>query len=103
MVQIRHQPEVLLPGQQLVHRRELTGDPDCRPHLPGLGRNVIPGNARCPTVGVQQRGQYVNRRRLAGPIRTEQGEDRTRTDIQIDAIEHNLVPVGFLEPRSNDR
>ena len=50
MVQVRHQLQVLLPGQQLVHRGELAGDPDGRAHRPGLGRHVMPGRpapSRC--------------------------------------------------------
>ncbi len=40
MVQIRHQLQVLFPRQQIVHRRELTGDPDYRAHRLGLGRDT---------------------------------------------------------------
>ena len=98
MVQIRHQLEVLLPRQQIVHRRELTGDPDHRAHRLGLGRDIMPGNPYRPTVGLHQRGQHVHRRRLTRPIRAEQGKDRARTDIQIDAIEHDLVPIRLPQP-----
>ena len=91
-MQVRHQLQVLLPRQQLVHRRELTGDPDCRAHRLGLGRDIMPGDAYRPAVGLHQRGQHVHRRRLARPVRAEQGEDRARTDIEIDAVEHGLVP-----------
>ena len=96
-VQIHHQLQVLLPGQQLVHRRELTGDPDRRAHRLGLGRDVVPGDAYRPTVGLHQRGQHVHRRRLTRPVRAEQGEDRARADIKIDAVEHDLVLVGLSQ------
>jgi len=81
MVQIRHQPQVLFPRQQIVHRRELTGDPDYRAHRLGLGRNIMPGDAYRPAVGLHQRGQHVHRRRLTRPIRAEQGKDRARGNI----------------------
>jgi DNA-binding SARP family transcriptional activator len=81
MVQIRHQLQVLFSRQQLIHRRELTGDPDYRAHLLGLGRNIMPGNPYRPTVGLHQRGQHVHRRRLTRPIRAEQGKDRARTNV----------------------
>ena len=72
--------------------RELAGDPDHRAHRPGLGRDIVPGNAGRPGVGRHQRGQHVHRRRLARPIGAEQGKDRARGNIEIDAIEHGLVP-----------
>jgi hypothetical protein len=81
MVQIRHQLQVLFSGQQLIHRRELAGDPDDRPHGPGLGRDIMPGNPYRPAVGLHQRGQHVHRRRLARPVRAEQGKDRARANI----------------------
>jgi len=81
MVQIGHQLQVLLPRQQIVHRRELTGDPDHRAHRSGLDRNIMPGNPYRPTVGLYQRGQHVHRRRLTRPIRAELGKDRARRNI----------------------
>ena len=75
------QGQVFFPRQQIVHRRELTGDPDYRAHCPGLGRNVMPGDPYRPTVGLHQRGQHVHRRRLTRPIRAEQGKNRARTNI----------------------
>jgi hypothetical protein len=81
MVQVGHQLQVLFPCQQIVHRRELTGDPDYRAHRPGLGRNIMPGNPYRPAVGLHQRGQDVHRRRLTRPIRAEQGKDRARRNI----------------------
>ena len=79
-LEIRHQLQVLLARQQFVHRGELTGDPDDRAHRLGLGRDVVPGDAYRPAVGLHQRGQHVHRRRLARPIRAEQGKDRARCE-----------------------
>ena len=97
-VEIRHQLEVLLAGQQLVHRGELAGDPDDRAHRLGLGRDVVPGYADRPAVGFHQRGQHVHRGRLARPVGAEQGKNGARADIEIDAIEHGLVPECLPQP-----
>jgi len=98
VVQVRHQPQVLFPRQEVVHRRELTGDPDQRAHRLRFGPNVMPGDAGCPAVGLDQRGQHVHRRGLARPIRAEQGKDRARGNIEVDAVEHHLVPVRLAQP-----
>jgi hypothetical protein len=100
MLEVGHQLQVLLARQQLVHRGELTGDPDCRAHRLGLGSRHRAGNADRPGVGLHQRGQHVHRRRLARTIRAEQGKDRARTNIEIDAIENDLVPICLPQPRS---
>ena len=98
MVQIRHQLQVLFSRQQIVHRRELTGDPDYRAHRLGVGRDIVPGHPYRPAVGLYQRGQHVDRRRLTRPIRAEQGKDRARRNIEIDAIEDELVPIRLPQP-----
>ncbi len=51
-----HRMEVLFPREQIVHRRELSGDPDDRAHRLGLGRDIMPGNPYRPAVSLDQRG-----------------------------------------------
>jgi hypothetical protein len=62
-----------------------------------------PGDAYRPTVGVHQRGQHVHRRRLARPVRTEQGEDCAGLNNQINAVQHGLVPESFSQPGNLNR
>ena len=97
-LEIGHQPQVLLAGQQLVHRGELAGHSDGRAYGLGLGRHIMAGDAYRAAVGLHQRGQHVDRRRLPRPIGAEQGEDRACGNIQIDAIEHDLVPICLSQP-----
>src|SRR5581483_8371068 len=78
-------------------------DPDGRAHRLGLGRDIVPGDAYRPAVGLQQRGQHVDRRCLARPIRAEQGKDRARTNIQIDAVEDGLATEGLAQAGGRDR
>jgi hypothetical protein len=80
-LEIGHHLQVLVARQQLVHRGELTGDPDYRAYRLGLGCDIMPGDAYRPSVGPHQRGQHVHRRRLTGPVRAEQREDRARGNI----------------------
>lgn len=97
-MQSRHQPQVLLPRQQVVHRRELPGHPDRRPDGLTLGGEVVAGDPSGPPVGLRQRGQYVHGRRLPGPVRAEQRKDRPGLDGQIDPVEDRLVPVRLPQP-----
>ena len=53
MVQVGHQLHVLLAGQQLVHRRELAGDADRRPHRVRVVPDVV---ARHPHLARRRRG-----------------------------------------------
>ena len=50
------------------------------------------------TVVVVTRLEPVSDSVRTRPIRTEQREDRARTDIQIDAIEHDLVAICLPQP-----
>ena len=46
VVQVGHQLQVLLAGQQLVHRRELAGDADRRAHAVRVVDDVVAGHLR---------------------------------------------------------
>jgi hypothetical protein len=97
--EIGHQLEVLLAGQQFVDRGELAGDPDGRAHGLGLRGHVVPGDARRAAVGPDQRGQHVDCGRLARPVRAEQREDGAGFDVEIDAVQDDLVLVCLSQPR----
>src|SRR5690606_11770483 len=102
-VQVHHQPEVLPAGQQLVHGGELAGDADRGAHRLRVGGDVVTGDADRPGVEADQRGQDVDGGGLAGPVGTEQGEDRARGDVEVDAVEHGVVSEGLLQPGGCDR
>ena len=77
VVQVRHQPQVLLAGEQLVDGGELAGDADRGPdrvRLARPGRGRPPGSR--PASARDQGGQDLDGGGLAGPVRAEQGEDR---------------------------
>ena len=93
MEQIRHQDEVLLAGEEAVHRRELAGDADRGPDRFGLAPDVVAGDLDLAAVGGDQRRQDMDRRRLAGAVRAEQGEDRPGPDLEVDAVEDELLAV----------
>jgi hypothetical protein len=94
-VQVGHQLQVLLPGQQFVDRRELAGDADRGAHRLRLGPGVVAGHPHRAAVRRDQRGQHVHRGGLARAVRPEQGEDRARGHLEIDAVEDRPAPEGL--------
>jgi hypothetical protein len=75
VLQVRHQREVLGAGEQVVDRRELAGDAEEAAHRSRVGDDVVPGDVDLAGIGAEQRGQDLDRRRLAGAVRPEQRED----------------------------
>ena len=103
MVEIRHELEVLLAGQEVVDRRELAGDADLGAHALRIGPQVMPPDLDLAGVGSEHRGEHVDGRRLAGAVRAEQGEDRSRGDLEVDPVEHDVVAVGLAKAGGPNR
>src|SRR5262249_36980079 len=61
VVQIRHQQQVLLAGEQVVHRGELTGDTDSGAYRVRFAGEVVPGDLDVTGVGIEQSGQNLDR------------------------------------------
>ena len=91
MAEIGHQRQVLFAGQERVHCRELTRNPDHVAHSLGLARRVVAGNAHVARVGLDQRGQDVHRRRFAGAVGSQQREDRAACDLEVEAVQRHRL------------
>ena len=91
VVQLAHQHQILGTGEQSVHGGELPSDADRGTHRVRLPGQLLPGYPGLARVRLAQRGQDAHGRRLPGPIRAEQREDRALLDVQVDAVEHELV------------
>ena len=91
VAKVGHQPQVLGPGEQVVHGRELAGDPDERPHPVGVGDHVVTGDLHGAGVGRDQGGEDADDRGLAGPVRAEQREDRALVRGQVHLVEHQMA------------
>ena len=107
VVQVRHQEQVLLAGEQVVHRGELAGDPD-RGRAPR--RAPRPGRARRPATSPASARISVDRICTAVVLPAPLGPSREKTvpggDGQVDAVEHHLVaerPCAAPWPRSRVR
>lgn len=64
---------------------ELAGHADHRAYLVRTARQVVAPDAGLTAVRGDQRGQDVHRGGLAGAVGAEQGEDRSRGNVQVDA------------------
>ena len=91
VVQFAHQHQILETGEQSVHGGELPGDADRGTHRVRLPGQLFPGYPGLARIRSAQRGQDAHGRRLPGPVRAEQREDRALLDVQVDAVEHELV------------
>ena len=92
VMQVGHEQEVLLAGEQVVDRGELAGDADGLAHRVGLGGDVVAGDPHGAAVGADQRGEDLDRCGLAGAVGAEQREDGAFGDVQVDAVEDPVSP-----------
>ena len=98
-----HQHEVLAPGEDLVHGRELPGEADGLPHVGRLRGDVEAIDGRRPRVGLEQRGQDLHDRGLAGTVGAEQGEDAAPRHVEVHAAQHAQLVVRLLQALNTDR
>ena len=84
--------QVLPAGEHLVDGGVLAGEPDDRAHGGRLLHDVEPGHPGPPRVRLDQRGQDLHQRCLAGPVRTEEPEHAGRRDVEVDAVERPGLP-----------
>jgi hypothetical protein len=103
VVQVGHEDQVLLPGEQLVHCGELAGDADRGADEVWFGSRVVAGHPGGPAVRGEQGGQDADCGRLAGAVGPQQGEYRSFGHVQVDAVEHYLLAEGFAEAPDRDR
>jgi hypothetical protein len=103
MVQVRHEDEVLLTGEELVDGGVLAGDADRGAYRVGVTGQVMARDAYLAAVGADERGQDLHHGGLARAVGAEQREDRSLGDLQIDAVEHDLVAVRLAQPGRHDR
>ena len=98
-----HQHQVLPPGEDLVHGRELPGEADGLPHVRRLRGDVEAVDGGRPRVGLEQRGQDLHDRGLAGAVGAEQGEDAAPRHVEVHAAQHVQLLVRLLQALHADR
>ena len=103
VVQVGHQDQVLLAGEQAVHGRELPGDADRRADRVGIAGRVLARHPELAAVGADQGREDLDDRGLAGAVGAEQREDRALGDVEVDAVEHEVVAVGLAQAGRCDR
>ena len=95
--------QVLEAGQIFVDRCVLSGEADPLAQLRGILDDVEPVYLRRPSVPLQQRGEHVHERRLAGPVRTQQAQDRPAGHIEVHAGERMHPPKRLGDAPYRDR
>jgi hypothetical protein len=98
VTQVCHQPQVLLAGEQIVHRGELPSHADRGPHRVRIGGHVVTGDADLASVGRDQGGQDPHHGGLAGPVWAQQGKDAALGHSEVHVVQDDLVAVGLTHP-----
>jgi hypothetical protein len=101
-VQMALQRQVLPTRGLQVEAAPLADAADATPHLAGLAAHVDARHRGPAAVGSGERGEDLHERRLAGPVRAEQAEDRAGGDGEGDASEGLDLAVAFGERRHLD-
>jgi hypothetical protein len=96
--EVGHEQEVLLAGEQVVDRGELTGHADRLADTLGRPPQVEPRDPNVPHVGGEKGRQDPHGRRLARAVGPEEREDRRLGDVEVDAVEDDLLAEGLAEP-----
>ncbi len=91
VAKIGHQAQILGPGEQVVHGRELSGDPDVRPHPVRVGGHVVTGDLHDARIGRNQGRKNADHCGLAGPVRAQQREDRALVRGQVHLVEYEMA------------
>jgi hypothetical protein len=73
--------QVLPPGQQLVHCRELPGETDELAHRGRVADDVLSKDLGVAGIRPEKRGENADERRLACSVRSQQAEDRALLDL----------------------
>jgi len=94
--------EVLQAGEVFVNGRILSGQADPLAQPRRILDHVEARDPCRPAVGLQQRRQYADDRRLARPVRPEQAQHSARSGVEIDTRKRSHSPVGLDEPAYAD-
>ena len=103
MVEVGHQHEVLLTGEELVDGRELPGDTDGSSHLIRLRHQVMTSDLHLAGVCANQGRQDLDHGGLARSIWTKQRKHGPLFNGQVDAVEHEIVSIGLAQTSYRDR
>jgi hypothetical protein len=60
---------------------------DQPPHRPGVAEGIVAEDQRGAAVGQQQRREQADERRLARPVRTEDGDALAPLDLEVQPLE----------------
>jgi len=64
----------------------------------GSPAQVVPANLDLASIGADHGREDLDRGRLPGTIGAEQREDGARGDVEVDAVQHDLLAVGLAQP-----
>ena len=96
----RHEPEVLGHGEVGEDAAAVGqgAEPGAGQRVGAHAVGVAPEDVEAAPGRHHLAAGHTQRRRLAGPVGSEQGQHRTARDREVDAVQHLDLPVGGVDP-----
>ena len=91
------EPEVVVRRELLVERQLLRHETEAPLRRIGVPGEDGPGDPHLPRVGGQETADDRDRRRLPGPVRPEEADDRPLLDAERDAVDGGNAVVGLAK------
>ena len=95
--------QVLTPGEDLVHGRELPGESDPLADLVCTLDDIVTEDLGMTLVRAEKRRQNSNDSRLARPVGAEKTLNGPLLDLQVDAIDSDNLAKALDQARDPDR
>jgi len=96
------QLQALAHGQAGLGLGFLQDDPDPRPPARRRAPRIVAEHLDLARAGLAKALQDFDRRRLAGPVGAEEGEDLAAPDLQVDPADRLVVVVALAQPADRD-
>lgn len=80
--------------QLFVDRRVLSGQTYLLTNSPSLAHDIVPEHRRRPSVGLEERRESADRRRLPGAVGAEQAVDASLANTEASAAEPGVMSGG---------
>ncbi len=101
--QARGEAQIFRDRQVAIERGVLEHEPDAAPHGEALVRDVVSRDARRTTRRREQRRQQMNGGGLPGAVRSQQAEELSVADLEVELVERAERAEVLPEAAGEDR
>ena len=102
MMETGHELQILAGSEAVVERRRFRNVADALLHFERLFDDVEAGNQGAARAGLNETGEDLDRRGLTRAVRSEEPENLTRLDTQVEINDCLLLVVALEEMFGDD-